>query len=57
MIEVTSMPHGSTTGVRLLLDLGFDLGKGFSLTLRGGYQARSFASGGPAAGGSFTYAF
>ena len=57
MIEVTSMPHGSTVGVRLLTDLGFDLGKGWSFTVRRGYQARSFASGGPAAGGSLTYAF
>jgi hypothetical protein len=57
MIEVTSMPHGSTVGVRLLLDLGFDLGKGFSMVVRGGYQARSFASGGPAVGGTFSYAF
>jgi hypothetical protein len=57
MIEVTSMPHGSAVGVRLLLDLGFDFGRGFSFVLRGGYQARSFASGGPAAGGTVSYAF
>jgi hypothetical protein len=57
MIEVTTMPNADSAGVRLLLDLGFDLGAGFSLVARGGYQARSFASGGPAAGGSLSYAF
>jgi hypothetical protein len=57
MIEVTTMPHADAAGVRLLTDLGFDLGAGFSLLVRGGYQARSFASGGPAAGGSLSYAF
>jgi hypothetical protein len=57
MIEVTTMPHADSAGVRLLLDLGFDLGGGFALLVRGGYQARSFASGGPAAGGTLSYAF
>jgi hypothetical protein len=57
MIEVTSMPHADSAGVRLLLDLGFELGAGFTLVVRGGYQARSFASGGPAAGGFLSYAF
>jgi len=56
-IEVTTMPHATSAGVRLLLDLGFDLGAGFALTLRGGYQARTFSSGGPAAGGALSYAF
>jgi hypothetical protein len=56
-IEVTTMPHADAAGVRLLLDLGFDLGSGFALLVRGGYQARSFASGGPAAGGTLSYAF
>ena len=57
IVEVTTMPHASTAGVRLLTDLTFDLGHGFGLTARGGYQARSFASGGPSAGGAVTYAF
>jgi len=57
MIEVTTMPHADSAGVRLLMDLGFDLGRGFTLVARGGYQARSFASGGPAAGGFLSYAF
>jgi hypothetical protein len=56
-IEVTNMPHASNAGVRLLMDLGYDLGAGFRVTVRGGYQARTFASGGPSAGGSITYAF
>jgi hypothetical protein len=55
-IEVTSMPHASSAGVRLLLDLGVDLGH-WTLMLRGGYQARVFDSGGPAAGGAVAYAF
>ena len=57
MVEVTNMPHASTAGVRLLMDVGYDLGAGFSVSVRGGYQARSFASGGPAAGGALSYAF
>jgi hypothetical protein len=57
MIEVTTMPNADSAGVRLLMDLGFDLSRGFLLTLRGGYQARSFASGGPAVGASLGYAF
>jgi hypothetical protein len=56
-IEVTTMPHADTAGVRLLLDVGFDLGAGFALTVRGGYQARSFSSGGPGGGGTLSYAF
>jgi hypothetical protein len=57
IIEVTSMPHASSAGVRLLGDVVLDLGNGFGVALRGGYQARTFASGGPAAGASMSYAF
>jgi hypothetical protein len=56
-VEVTNMPHSSSAGVRLLTDVGFDLGKGWIVTVRGGYQARAFASGGPAVGGGVGYAF
>jgi hypothetical protein len=56
-VEVTSMPHASSAGVRLLTDFGIDAGAGWVITLRGGYQARQFASGGPAAGGALSYAF
>jgi hypothetical protein len=56
-VEVTNMPHASTAGVRLLTDLGVELGWGWLVTIRGGYQARTFAGGGPAAGGSLAYAF
>jgi hypothetical protein len=56
-VEVTGMPHASSAGVRLLMDVGVDLGQGWLATLRGGYQARVFDSGGPAAGGGLTYAF
>jgi hypothetical protein len=57
VIEVTTMPHASRAGVRLLGDVVVDVGQGFGLVLRGGYQARTFASGGPAAGASVSYAF
>lgn len=56
-VEVTSQPHADTPGVRLLASANVDLGRGFGLALRSGYQARSFASGGPAAGLGLTYAF
>jgi hypothetical protein len=57
IIEVTTMPHASRAGVRLLGDLVIDLGQGLGLVVRGGYQARTFASGGPAVGLSASYAF
>lgn len=57
IVEVTDMPHADRAGVRLLAELGFDLRKGFGLTLRGGYQARDFDSGSFSLGGSFAYAF
>ncbi len=56
-VEVTNMPHASRAGVRLLADVGIDLGAGFLLSVRGGYQARSFDSGGPTIGGHVQYAF
>jgi hypothetical protein len=56
-VEVTSMPHASNAGVRLLMDVTADVGAGWSVTARGGYQARTFDSGGPAAGASLGYAF
>jgi hypothetical protein len=43
--------------VRLLMDVGCDVGWGWLLTLRGGYQARTFDSGGPAVGAAAQYAF
>lgn len=56
-VEVTTMPHASTAGVRLLGDVGFDVAPGWLVTVHGGYQARSFDSGGIAAGGGLSYAF
>jgi hypothetical protein len=56
-IEVTDMPHAETFGVRLLTDAGFALGRGFSLWVRGGYQARISRSGGPALGTTLQLAF
>ena len=57
IIEVTNMPHAKTTGVRLLGEVGIDLGAGFGLSVRGGYQARQFAGGGASAGLTTWYAF
>lgn len=56
-VEVTNMPHADAVGVRLLGDARFDIGRGFHASLRGGYQARTFASGGPTLGGGLGYAF
>jgi hypothetical protein len=49
IVEVTDMPHADRPGVRLITELAFDLGQGLHVALRGGYQARDFQSGGPAA--------
>lgn len=57
LLEVTTMPHADRAGVRLVAAAGVDLGKGFRLDLRGGYQARSFDQGGPGAGAGLAYAF
>jgi hypothetical protein len=56
-IEVSTMPHADVAGVRLLGDVNIDVGAGFKVNLRGGYQARSFERGGPTAGGGLAYAF
>lgn len=57
LVEVTNMPHADALGVRLAADLGIDVGYGFGVGLRGGYQARNFASGGPALGATASYSF
>jgi hypothetical protein len=57
IIEVTDMPHADRYGVRLLGEMRFDLGAGFMLGVRGGYQARVSTSGGFTAGGTLGYAF
>jgi hypothetical protein len=57
MIEVTTMPHADVAGVRLLGDAGIDVGAGFRVDIRGGYQARRFDQGGPTIGGGLAYAF
>jgi hypothetical protein len=57
VVEATNMPHASRYGVRLLGEVGFRLGGGYSAALRGGYQARDSASGGPSAGMTVGYAF
>lgn len=57
MIEVTNMPSAKDYGVRLLGEVGYELGDGFAVALRGGYQARLSTSGGPSGGASVAYAF
>jgi len=57
IIEVTTMPHADRAGVRLLGEAGIDLGRGFAMQMRGGYQARTFDQGGPTLGGGVAYAF
>ena len=57
IVEVTGMPHADAVGVRLLGEGRFELGKGLGLTVRGGYQARTFDRGGPTLGGGLAYAF
>lgn len=57
IIEVTTMPHADRAGVRLLAEAGFQLGRGFAVQVRGGYQARTFDQGGPTLGGGLAYAF
>jgi hypothetical protein len=56
-IEITDMPHAERFGVRLLADGGFVLGGGFTLWVRGGYQARISRSGGPTVGTTLQFAF
>jgi hypothetical protein len=57
IVEVTNMPHADRFGVRLLTQARYDLGRGFTVGIVGGYQARVASSGGPAFGVSLEYAF
>jgi hypothetical protein len=57
IVEVTNMPSADRYGVRLLGEVGIDVGGGFSFAARGGYQAREAASGGVALGTTLAYAF
>lgn len=57
VIEVTDMPHADTFGVRLFGDVNASIYKGFSLGVRGGYQARRSTSGGVGLGGTASLAF
>lgn len=57
IIEITDMPNAERWGVRLLAEIGIDLGAGFVAGLQGGYQARVSATGGPSVGGSLALGF
>ena len=51
------MPHADRFGVRLLSEVAVDAGAGFHIAARGGYQARTFTSGGPSVGTTVSYSF
>ncbi len=57
IVEVTNMPHADQYGMRLLGEVDWAIGEGFSAAARGGYQARLFTAGGPSAGLTLRYAF
>ena len=57
IVEVSNMPSAERYGVRLLGEVAVDLGSGFSVAGRGGYQARNAESGGASFGGTLSYAF
>jgi hypothetical protein len=57
IVEVTNMPHADQYGMRLLGEVDWAIGEGFSAAVRGGYQARLFTAGGPSAGVTLRYAF
>ncbi len=57
IIEIADTPHANNFGVRLLGEIGLDVGGGFTLAARGGYQARLFTEGGASAGGTLAYSF
>ena len=58
VVEVTDQPHASEPRASACCaDFGISLGGGWLVTARGGYQARSFDSGGPAAGAAVAYSF
>lgn len=57
VIEVTDMPHSERYGVRLVGEATAELPHGFSVALRGGYQAREASSGGVGVGGRVSLAF
>ena len=51
------MPHADRYGLRLLTEARCKLGGGFAVALRGGYQARTFTSGGASGGTTLSYEF
>ena len=57
IIEIADTPHANKFGVRLLGELGVDVGGGFSIAARGGYQARLYTEGGASGGGTVAYSF
>jgi hypothetical protein len=56
-VEVTDMPHARDFGVRLTTELEAELGRGWSVAARGGYQARAAAEGGVSTGASLRFSY
>lgn len=57
IVEVTDMPHADRFGVRLVGEALYLWPNGFGVAVRGGYQARDAASGGPSGGLRLLWAF
>ncbi|MDH5671792.1 MAG: hypothetical protein OEZ06_06555 [Myxococcales bacterium] len=56
-VEISNFPVGQDAGVRLLYDIGYVLTPGTRIVVRGGYQARTSVTGGPALGAALRYGF
>jgi hypothetical protein len=56
-VELTDFPLGEDAAVRLLYQIGYRFTPATELTLRGGYQGRTSAVGGPSLGAALRYGF
>jgi hypothetical protein len=56
-VELTDFPLGEDAAVRLLYEVGYRFTPATELTLRGGYQGRTSAVGGPSFGAALRYGF
>ena len=56
-VELTDFPLGEDAAVRLLYEVGYRFTPATELTLRGGYQGRTSAVGGPSLGAALRYGF
>lgn len=56
-VELTDFPLGEDAAVRLLYEVGYRFTPATELMLRGGYQGRTSAVGGPSLGAALQYGF